>query len=346
MPGWTISENLNDLAIDWLLDGWVERGELTLIVGGEGVGKTRLLNALAGYGAVPEARFEGLQKSKPIKTLFFAPEGEASIKRHRLALIHHYGPDAREHIRQNIHYVNLQKLPEPFELHNASGKSIIQDCLHRLSYEHEVEIDLIVLDSISMTTSGEQLNPAIVYPALDNLKTICAEQNIGGIVAHHKNRAGSMEGSSMYRRPPTIIREIDGTALSKVYTIKETKCRDGVPNWRKEYKIEPVKIAGKYVSGVATITAFKSTKEKAKQAPVKVTGKAPDKRSNGFRVHNYALENGYEKLKLDDLERVAKMAGAVTDGKSLNSGQIKRIVDSLVSANWNLEGDYLVLVGG
>ena len=254
--GAEISRDLRQLEPNELIDRWLRVNELSILFGMDGVGKTRLMMSLACFGALENVHFEGLNKKKAFGSLFILPEGADSAMMAREACIRFHGADCADQIINRVHFVNLLE-GDHFALHTEEGFEFIAKTIRYLRAEN-YQIDALFVDSISMTTNGEQVDAVIVNAALKNLKRIAKQFSLAVLAAGHMNRARKYEGSAMWRRHPVIIREITGDAESKEFRIKETKQRDRGKLETQTYTIENVLIDGLEVDGFATITALKA----------------------------------------------------------------------------------------
>lgn len=164
------------------------------------------------------------------------------------------------------------------QLFEDSGREIIAEELRKFQSIGK-PVDIVIVDSISMTTDGEQVDPKIVNAACMNLKRIAREFNCAVIMAHHTNRSGKFEGSAMWLRHPVIIREIRWEEGKPWRQLVFGPCRDFDGGDDLIFRITPISPYGPdgpNVNGLAIVDALfppkdfnKDKNDDASKAPAK-----------------------------------------------------------------------------
>ena len=161
---------------------------------------------------------------------------------------------------------------------------MLSEDVGRQTIEHELAefesaglpVDLMIVDSISLFTGGEQVDPKVVHAVCNNLKALAAKYGCGVIIAHHTNRGGNFEGSKMWQRHPSIIRRIEWTEGERDRFITYGPCRDRDGGETQKFTITPVIIDGENRPGFAIVGGLYSIdpdetprRNKQKRAPRK-----------------------------------------------------------------------------
>ncbi len=273
MPGLHLGDSLfvdysPEIEPDYIIDRWAERGELSMLVGPAKAGKGRLLAALACFAAIPDLKFPGLSKKAPSRTLIVLPEGYASLRRVMMASGIHYARHV-EHLRERIDILNLAEIGGA-RIWETSGHDVIAA---RMAHLKEIgrRVDLLMIDSVSLMTDGEQIDPRIVNGVGMNLKSLATTFECGVIMAHHTNKAGHYEGSAMWSRHPVITRTIvwngNNSKSGEWREVHFGACRDFDSDEKMIFRINPVLIDGEPQDGFAIIDRLLPMKEKDPKEP-------------------------------------------------------------------------------
>ena len=164
--------------VDWLIDGVVARGTLTLLAGREKEGKSLLAMAFAAKGAAGGGPLAGI-RVEPLRVLLIdAENGDRGLHR-RLRL---------SAVRAN-HAARI-------EVYEATGHDLRR-------HMHEVEAvlaaskpDLLILDSWRSLWGGDENDSGEVANVLDPLRNLIRRHNAGALLIHHMRKTGGYRGSS------------------------------------------------------------------------------------------------------------------------------------------------------
>ena len=164
--------------VDWLIEGVVARGTLTLLAGREKEGKSLLAMACAARGASGGGELAGI-RVEPLRVLIIdAENGDRELHRRLRSL----GLRATHAAR--------------IEVYEATG----HDMRHHL---HEVEAvlvaskpDLLILDSWRSLWAGDENDSGEVARVLDPLRNLIRQHNAGAVLIHHMRKGGGYRGSS------------------------------------------------------------------------------------------------------------------------------------------------------
>ncbi len=165
--------------IDWLVEGVVARGTLTMLAGREKEGKSMLCQALAATVAAGGGRVGGLD-CRPGRVLIIdAENGRAVIHRRvrGLGLELGHAPQLRFVVTRG------------FDLRHGLAE------LERVV--EAVEPDLLVLDSWRSLWGGKENDSDEVAACLDPVRSFGRDRNLGTILIHHMSRG--RDGAAEYR---------------------------------------------------------------------------------------------------------------------------------------------------
>jgi archaellum biogenesis ATPase FlaH len=173
--------NLNDEPIptDWLIDGMIAKGDLHLIMGDPGAGKSWLTMSIAVQAAKGQA-WAGRKIDRPLRVLYVDEENPESVIYERLVEL---GYD--DLAAPNIRYLSRQGI----RLDGEADKLIEDAQLY--------EPDLIVLDSLNRIHTLEENSAGDMARLFnDGIKLLAQATGAAVILIHHTNKS---DGSG-YRR--------------------------------------------------------------------------------------------------------------------------------------------------
>jgi KaiC/GvpD/RAD55 family RecA-like ATPase len=164
--------------VDWLIEGVVARGTLTLLAGREKEGKSLLAMACAACGAGGGGTLAGIHV-EPVRVLIIdAENGDRELHRRLRSL----------GLRAN-HAARI-------EVYEATGHDMRR-------HLHEIEAvlgsskpDLLVLDSWRSLWAGDENDSGEVAKVLDPLRNLIRRHNAGAVLIHHMRKGGGYRGSS------------------------------------------------------------------------------------------------------------------------------------------------------
>lgn len=191
-----------DVTHDWLIDGWLERGDRLLVTATEGAGKSTFL-AQVGIQASAGIHPWSMQRMRPINVTYIDLENGSRLVSRRLQSARHYVPENYDPQRLRIHV-----RPEGLNLlKRADRRWLLQRCLAN-------QAELLVIGpayrmmaggSKSGDTGGEDMTREVTA-ALDEVRTTCGLALLMETHAPHGNSVTGRDlrpfGSTVWLRWP------------------------------------------------------------------------------------------------------------------------------------------------
>jgi RecA-family ATPase len=179
-------ENVTPPPIDWLVDGWIQRGVVTSLYGKGGSGKSTLALILQVCLAT-NTTFLGRQTQQACSIGFYGEEDGNEILRRQKRICDAYS--IRESTLQDMHWVGLyghdmmlcdvdKKTPEPSEFY-----------LHIQSIIKHHHPDLVILDNIARLFSGNELDRRQVTRFVGVLEKLANTQHCAILILGHPAKA-------------------------------------------------------------------------------------------------------------------------------------------------------------
>jgi KaiC/GvpD/RAD55 family RecA-like ATPase len=164
--------------VEWLIEGVVARGTLTLLAGREKEGKSLLAMACAARGVTGGGALAGISVQPLRVAILDAENGSRELHRRLRSL----GLRA-EHA-------------ERVEIYEAVGHDLRQH-LHEISAVLKtLKPDLLILDSWRSLWGGDENDAGEVARVLDPLRNLIRTHNAGALLIHHMRKGGGYRGSS------------------------------------------------------------------------------------------------------------------------------------------------------
>ena len=164
--------------VDWLVEGVVARGTLTMLAGREKEGKSLLSLGFGGCAAGGGGEVAGLACQSSRVLVVDAENGDREIHRRVRSL----GLDA----------IAAGRL----EVFEARGFDLARDLDDLDDLLTDLYPDLLVLDSWRSLWSGEENDSGEVSAVLDPLRGLIRERNVGAVLIHHMRKGGGYRGST------------------------------------------------------------------------------------------------------------------------------------------------------
>ncbi len=164
--------------VDWIVDGVVARGTVTLLAGREKHGKSLFTAALAASVASGGGTVAGIECVAGSALIVDAENGEATIHRRISAL--GLGREHAAHI----------------QFAETNGFDLRRNMSQLTELVKEVKPDLVVLDSWRSLWGGRENDSDEVAAVLDPLRPLARISGSGVILIHHMSRAGAYRGST------------------------------------------------------------------------------------------------------------------------------------------------------
>lgn len=164
--------------VDWIAEGVVARGTLTLLAGREKEGKSLIALALAARLAAGGGDLVGIDVQAGRALIVDGENGQREIHRRIRAL--------------GLTSEQAGQL-EVFEAVNHDLRSNLDE-LDRVLETHQP--DLLVLDSWRSLWGGEENDSGEVARVLDPLRALVRRHQVAAILIHHLSRAGAYRGST------------------------------------------------------------------------------------------------------------------------------------------------------
>lgn len=210
------------VGIAWLWEGWLARGDLALIVGDPGVGKSMLGLGLAA-ATRQGSEFLGAQ-SGPGRVGVFDFENPLDEAQKRLRAL---GLTADDH--EGLVYFHAPAL----DLQTSAGHALLVDALERHS------LDLAIVDSLRRSAPGlDENDSGAVSAVLSPLRSLTATTGRTIAVVHHaRKRIGDnpTEAGQMVRGSGDLVASVDSLLYLRAkesgsFTLEHAKARRGVPH--------------------------------------------------------------------------------------------------------------------
>lgn len=179
---------------DWLVEGILARGDVALVVGEPGVGKSwlsmDLANKIAGHGG----KWLGHNVLKNGgKVLYVDEENPRDVVRHRLRLL---GFDAST--ASNIRYLHQQGIRL-----DRRPEQLLDEAI-------AFQPDLIVLDSLTRLHTQEENNAGAMASLFnDGINPLARQTNSGLLLLHHANKSDSSSSFIRTRGSSDISASVD-----------------------------------------------------------------------------------------------------------------------------------------
>jgi KaiC/GvpD/RAD55 family RecA-like ATPase len=164
--------------VDWIAEGIVARGTLTLIAGREKEGKSLLAMAIAARAATGGGLLAGIDIRAARTLVVDAENGERELHRRLRS-----SGLAGEHA-------------DRIEVYETHGHDLRQhlDELEAVLASHKP--DLLILDSWRSLWGGDENDAGEVARVLDPLRNLIRQHNAGAVLIHHMRKNGGYRGSS------------------------------------------------------------------------------------------------------------------------------------------------------
>ena len=225
--------------VEWLWRGWLARGDLALLVGDPGVGKSLLGLALADAVRRGTALLsEGCRSGRAGVIDLENPQSEA----HRR--LRGIGIAADDH--DGLIYVHAPEL----DLTAPAGQRDLGEFVRR----HE--LDLLVIDSLRRATPGlDENDSAAVSGVMTPLRSLSTTSGLTVVVVHHPRKRGESptEMSQMVRGSLDFVASVDVLLYARAketgeFTLEQAKNRRGLPHETILVRIEDTDQALKLTS--------------------------------------------------------------------------------------------------
>lgn len=199
---------------DWLVDNFLARGDIALLIGDGGVGKSWITLDLAVHMAREKETWLGM-----------------ALKGHRVMVIDQENPDVT--VRKRLHALGLRPEHVP-NLRYVWYQNILLDNPEQVVKLYDdvatFEPDLLVIDSLSRVhlrneNANEEMNPLIngaIYPLARSLGVTVA-------MIHHVAKAGGSRGATAIRNAADLCLDIANDEDARWQIIRPDKLRSVAP---------------------------------------------------------------------------------------------------------------------
>ncbi|MFZ2096383.1 MAG: AAA family ATPase [Anaerolineales bacterium] len=200
------------VSLEYIVDRLITSGSVSVVFGEGGSKKTYSLLSLAVCVAIGQ-NWLGFDV-KPRKVLICDEEsGEQRLSLRLGAAIR--GVLADENIP--INYMSLQGL----QLDDRKDADALQALII------EIDAGLVIIDSLSATTSGDENSKEFIQPVFSNLRRIAEATQAAIIVIHHVNKTGAYRGSTAIKNSVDLLLKIESESNSNWINFRSEKVRDG-----------------------------------------------------------------------------------------------------------------------
>ena len=236
---------------DWLVEDMLFRGDLTLLVGKEAVGKSFIAIDLATCLATGR-RWAG-QNVRQCGVLYLALEGERGIAQRFIAQVEKHKTDFKN-----------QGIPLAFgnptlDLCHPNAEEVLLNAISDFKADFNRTPGLIIIDTLAQAFGGDENSSEFMRACLKSLKAVTRKTGITFLLIHHfgKDRKNGPRGhSSLAAACDTIFnleKEEDGIVL------KEQKQKDTDCSFRTRVELIPTTLENqRHGSGQPIITCLPS----------------------------------------------------------------------------------------
>lgn len=236
---------------EWVIDGWVPRGLLTTLFGGDGTGKSYIALSVAMRLAVGRPVL-GAPAKAPMKVLFLSAEDPMVAILDRIRRFdEHFGlvPGELDLIERNLMIPELLTEDVKLMVFDRDGE-------HRLTKFGErvmavaAKVDLIILDPISDIYEDEENVRQKVVAFMRQLIVMAAHNNIGALLIGHPSKAEDSEysGSGAWSSKSRSRLFLQSAANGMMVELSQRKTSYGRTMqpvlWTWDDRGHPVEVAG------------------------------------------------------------------------------------------------------
>jgi hypothetical protein len=166
---------------DWLVDDWLAKGDLCMLAGDSGIGKSWITMSLTVAIAEGKGSWLGIPLDTDNRRVYYVDEeNPRDVIYHRLA-----GLGLTESGAANIRYLS------------DVGIRLDRQSRYILDEAHAWNPSLIVLDSLTRIHSADENNAGEMSRIInDGVRPLARSTGASVIVIHHHNKSGMLRGSS------------------------------------------------------------------------------------------------------------------------------------------------------
>ena len=171
-----------EINLEWIWEGWLQKGGYMLLTGPPGVGKTQFSLYVGCMMALGKDAF-GQRITEPRKIGFFSLEmGLTDIKMFMMLLGTHFTAEDRDILEQNFLVVPMG---EPLYVNRDEVKARVEDSIRHY------KLDGIMFDSLSSMSEGDVKDEKTVKSILDWNDHIRQAYGVFTWIVHHHRKATS-----------------------------------------------------------------------------------------------------------------------------------------------------------
>lgn len=285
----TFADLLQEPPKEWMIDGLLGRGDLGMIYGAPGSGKTfitidLILAACLGkqFACPDNGNSERFHTARPLTVAYCAGEGLSGLRGRFEAAAYYHDTDG------NIPGFTYYKTPPQLygKDDDFSMATFVAEWKARQAAGAAPALDILIIDTLHSATAGADENSAQhMGMVLAEAKRAQTELGCAVLLVHHSNKAGTGErGSSALRSAMDVMIQIqpsddkfsmsceklkDGAAWkSQTFDLIQVDDGDGVRVWWDEPRDETDKPDGKQDAHLREIHSL-LTRDPSKRWPVK-----------------------------------------------------------------------------
>ena len=188
-------EGIQPEPLQWEVEGWIPRNEVTLLYGDGGIGKTLLIHQYATCAATGRSWLG--QKTRPARVLcFFCEDSEKELHRRQTAINRIVGVTHAD--LSNLRIASRKHEDNLFTLWDRNTGAMKRQAVWErlLADALEFRADVVIIDTIADTYSGSEIDRAQVSAFVKSCLGRLAFEIGGSVIAlGHPSQAGSQSGS-------------------------------------------------------------------------------------------------------------------------------------------------------
>lgn len=231
---WSMTDLLAMPLKEWLIDQIIGAGDLAMVYGGPGTGKTFVIIDLIFVVCLGRQFAERFDVTRPLNVAYAAGEGGSGLPARFAAAADFHG------ITNLPNFTYFDTTPQLYTSDNAYAtyRDFIYEWKQRQAVGLAQPLDILIIDTLHSATAGADENSSQhMGIVLQSAKLAAKELGCAVILVHHTNKGGSAErGSSSLRGAMDCmieIRRISDNGIGTKAVMHCAKLKDG-ESWKDQ----------------------------------------------------------------------------------------------------------------